>query len=570
MDPIRQIEQLIDVHHKNCSALKYKRGTALLYALRIFEDACRLGGISETGVGGDSLDQSLLIREQLNSLRTSINWIYEECYYDPKEPIDYVLDESKCYEFAELHFDYAKPYYILCGAYIGYSRGRSDAQYFENSKKIVFSKDENETSIYVTDVLETISSDSTPDMTWSESQRIHLQKLELMKSIYTIDGHIHYRVTDEIWEAFCFLMQRQWDCSSELPLEWEFDNFTLKGFRAFWINLATFCLIHMFACLVSNIPGAAAEDAVVLKTKDEFYKILRIRSKLTNKEFETIFNFLTYDHRIKNNDVILQPFVPISSDVFALAPHLLLSSRPERNLITLIHKMKDRLYFALTNQREQLIQNLLEQYVVANNTLRIVTNRMLTNELPDIDYAMYDVSSQSVLLCELKWLVEPDSAQEVAAREEELFHGCQQINRVTNYANTNPAQFMNLVFGEKTSAEYKFIPCVISKKGIRVRSNPVPVISLSTFLSFYKNKQSVYTFFEQIKSRAFLAAEQKEFDSYGHETIQYAGYTFELPALIKNRRGIFGNKRAILKVGRNELCPCESKKKYKKCCGVAK
>jgi hypothetical protein len=78
---------------------------------------------------------------------------------------------------------------------------------------------------------------------------------------------------------------------------------------------------------------------------------------------------------------------------------------------------------------------------------------------------------------------EPDSAQELAAREEDLLHGCQQVQRVIDYATANTNQFMSSVFGEKSLSEYKFIPCVISKKGIRVRNNPIPVISLSTFFT---------------------------------------------------------------------------------------
>jgi hypothetical protein len=87
---------------------------------------------------------------------------------------------------------------------------------------------------------------------------------------------------------------------------------------------------------------------------------------------------------------------------------------------------------------------------------------------------------------ELKWLVEADAAQEVAARELDLYHGCQQIQTLCKYAEDNPHEFMRAVFGEKKHANYRSIPCVISKKGIRVKSNSVPVDSLSSFLECYK------------------------------------------------------------------------------------
>lgn len=223
-------------------------------------------------------------------------------------------------------------------------------------------------------------------------------------------------------------------------------------------------LFHTYVCLISDIPGAAVNDAVLLKTKEEYVEILQLHSNLSHEEFEGIFNFLVYDMNLKNNDAILQPFIPINDSLFALAPHLLLASRPERNLITLIHKKKDRLYFNLTNQREQLMQNYLANHITANAELSVITSKELSAELPDIDYALYDISNKTILLCELKWLVEPDSAQELAAREEDLLHGCQQVQRVIDYATANMNQFMSSVFGEKTFAEYKFIPCVISKK----------------------------------------------------------------------------------------------------------
>ena len=55
---------------------------------------------------------------------------------------------------------------------------------------------------------------------------------------------------------------------------------------------------------------------------------------------------------------------------------------------------------------------------------------------------------------------------------------------------------------------------------------------------------------------------------FGLKAISYAGYTFEIPALIKNQPVIQGTyKRIGSKIGRNDPCPCGSGKKYKKCCG---
>ena len=55
---------------------------------------------------------------------------------------------------------------------------------------------------------------------------------------------------------------------------------------------------------------------------------------------------------------------------------------------------------------------------------------------------------------------------------------------------------------------------------------------------------------------------------FGLKSIHYAGYSFEIPALIKEQAvGVGTYNRIGAKIGRNDPCPCGSGKKYKKCCG---
>ena len=70
--------------------------------------------------------------------------------------------------------------------------------------------------------------------------------------------------------------------------------------------------------------------------------------KLSKDRISAILKLLTYNSGLKNNDIVYQPFVEIDKDRLALAPHLILASRPERNLISLIHKLRDKSYFDLT------------------------------------------------------------------------------------------------------------------------------------------------------------------------------------------------------------------------------
>ena len=78
---------------------------------------------------------------------------------------------------------------------------------------------------------------------------------------------------------------------------------------------------------------------------------------------------------------------------------------------------------------------------------------------------------------------------------------------------------------------------------------------------------SVIETLDVIKRKEYLIPAPQNFE-FGLKAISYAGYTFEIPALIKDQPVIHGTYRRIgHKIGRNEPCPCGSGKKYKKCCG---
>lgn len=135
------------------------------------------------------------------------------------------------------------------------------------------------------------------------------------------------------------------------------------------------------------------------------------------------------------------------------------------------------------------------------------------------------------------------------------------------YVKNHCSEFCDKVFGIATLDNLpEVIGCVVSKKGIRVDNSNIPVISLQALLSLLKHNSVIETF-EAIKGKTYLLPAPKNFE-FGLKAISYAGYTFEIPALIKDQPVIQGTyKRIGPKIGRNDPCPCGSGKKYKKCCG---
>ena len=564
---IREVEKVVDDYHKQSPVFSLNRKTALFNALTVFEDACRLGGTTNIALMGDSLEYSFLIREQLDSLKILIEWIFQDCSHKDDDILDMdIVSETYMNTAGLLQFQ-AKPYSPICSAYISYSRGHFTANINEIQKKITFLDNPHNRSIVISDMMETILGDQSTGLQFATTQELPLATNKLISSIKFQDGHISYSTDNEIWSPFQKMMEKQWTCTSELPEEWNFDAFSIKDFKQFWIAVATLSFIHMTACLKSGVQGAAVEDAVIVKSSSEFVQIIVDKTGSAIDNIAAILQLLTYNSKLKNNDIVYQPFVKLDKDKLALAPHLILASRPERNLVSLVHKLKDKSYFDLTNLREGIMQDELDITTEKLQNVLVSKNKALPGTLPDVDYAIWDKASNTILICELKWLVEADSTSEVFARIQDLEHGCSQVSDMLSYAETHCLDFCNKVFDateiEKTP---EIIGCVVSKKGIRVDNSNIPVISLHTFLNLLQHK-SIFETFKTIKEKTYLIPTPQNFE-FGLQAVTYAGYTFEIPALIKDQSAIRGTyKRIGTKIGRNDLCPCGSGKKYKKCCG---
>jgi hypothetical protein len=564
---IREVEKEIDELHKQSSVFSLNRKTALFNALTVFEDSCRLGGTTDLALREDSLEFSFFIREQLDALNVLIQWIYHDCPSTNEDILDKSIISKRYLAIADLLQNHAKPYSPICSAYISYSRGYFSAQVNEKQKTITFLDNPENRGIVISDMMESIRRDQSAKLQFAPTQELFLTNQRLVASIRFREGHISYSTDDEIWNVFQGMMERQWMHTSELPEEWQFDTFSIKEFKHFWIVIATLCIIHMRACLKSDIPGANVEEAVIVKTSSEFTRFISQKADIPAESISAILTLLTYNNSLKNNDIVYQPFVSIDKDILALAPHLILASRPERNLISLIHKLRDKSYFNLTNLREGIMQEELTHVVEKFPDILVAKNKPLPDPLPDVDYAIWEKTSNTVLVCELKWLVEADSTPEVFARIQDIERGCDQISNILIYAQDNHLDFCNRIFGN-TESEHtpQIMGCVVSKKGIRVNNTDVPVISTQTLLNLFQHN-TVREAFEVIKNRTYFISAPHNFE-FGLKTVCYAGYAFEIPALLKDQPIFHGTyKRVDSKIGRNDPCPCGSGKKYKKCCG---
>ena len=250
------------------------------------------------------------------------------------------------------------------------------------------------------------------------------------------------------------------------------------------------------------------------------------QTALSKDKIETILNYITFDPDKKNVDIMYQPIVKVSDDQLLIAPMLFMGSRPERNLLAVISTMHDAAYSREVNDLEGLMVSELESFVHSKD---IAKHKHLRDDLPDLDFAILDRGTNSALICETKWFAAADSSREVYAKEDEINHGCQQVEDIMAYAMADKNHFFRQVFGVENGEMVDLFWCVVAKHNIRTQNQHVPVIDLKRIEELFSS-HSLNTVFHYIRNHEY-EIKMPEDVSITHQEINYAGFKFKIPAL---------------------------------------
>lgn len=533
---IRKVERIIDEHHKSSSFIKRYKGNlhqALFDVLRVFERleiASIVGSVEQEALGLTNADQCAFeqVHNLQDALNTAIQWIYKECSHsDQKLSMRMTNEDTLC--VADFILNYADPYSVIADGFISYSRKANIGRVIGN--KVVFDTDVAQLNSFINDVGERLSKDHSS--LESEINGIMLSS-EVQSSIASFFGTIRidnsrmcYEIPGMVYDAVYKIGECHWKETSFLPQEWEFEGFSLEDFRQCWLVLFTLSFIHFLAKTKAELPGIVQEEGVIVQSFREFIDFLKSQTGITEERINAIVNIISYDPALRNTDIMYQPLIRIDDKVI-ITPTLIITSRPERNLISIIQKKSDSKYSVEVNDLEE---NMGKELLSAlpDKTINCI-GRKLGKGYPDVDFAIFDETTNAVLLCEMKWLIEADSTKEVFARQNDIDHGCNQVETIMSIAMTDPISFVKKLFGIDIQEIPDLFWCVISKHDIRSINPHVPVISLDTIKELLQ-KFSLSTVFHKIRNKEFYKPLPKN-SSIGHKIVKYAGYEIWVPALV--------------------------------------
>jgi hypothetical protein len=218
-----------------------------------------------------------------------------------------------------------------------------------------------------------------------------------------------------------------------IPERWEFPWGGREDLQLFFQALQARCLYHLlsvhFGALQASLPGLAYNQICLgtLKTAlvDDIARIAELKAKMVVEILEA----LTLGSFVRSPDPALQPIIPVGPQEVAVPSFVVLSSNWERNLLSLHARVSPHTFDRSSNVFElKMVSDLAAEvpkyFLVRKNFW--LRSRAGSEE---IDFILVDTKNFSILICELRWMLQPGDAREVVTKADACREKVRQAQR---------------------------------------------------------------------------------------------------------------------------------------------
>jgi len=307
-----------------------------------------------------------------------------------------------------------------------------------------------------------------------------------------------------------------------IPDDWKFEWGGRYETTLLLNSLSLRCAYHFLAIYFSarkrNLSGGGCNDLVLVIQKEELYHDIEILSSLPHEVIQIFVDKITYGVGVKSPDPALQPIIPLGGNLLAIAPLHILSCHLERNLLALHARTNSREFNAMSAAFEdvmtaRIIAGLTDKwsYIDANVTWAI------DGEKEEMDILIADVSNRRLLVCELRWTIQPGDPREVQQRKEYCFEKVVQLRRKVEWLRPNIVKAVSEIFKISTEEcagawQVDGVVVIDGFGGVQSKDDAYPIIPAKIFEFAMDKISSLNQFNDWIKSLDWLPQENVYFE----------------------------------------------------------
>ena len=235
---------------------------------------------------------------------------------------------------------------------------------------------------------------------------------------------------------------------------------------------------------------------------------------LGETRIRSFLQYLSYGYATKTPDIALQPIVAIGNGLIAVPCLLYLSSNYERNLLGLQARIDRKTFDSMSKLFEvDMVHDLLETirprwpHAKGNLTLRA------EGGFEEIDLLIADPSSHTILVCELRWMLQPGDPREVQNRKSACREKVGQLARKLQWLHARTQLVLDALGVAIGAVEWHMAGVVVIKTfgGTLSNDTKLPIMPERTFVQGMQNASSLRHFAEWSQSLCWLPQESEHF-----------------------------------------------------------
>lgn len=307
---------------------------------------------------------------------------------------------------------------------------------------------------------------------------------------------------------------------SIIPVNWKFPWGDSKDAEKVLWTLTLRCCMHLMAvrsgAMKFKVEGGGLESLIYVTDRNQLINELSTYTGLKRDKVDIFIKHVVYGYKTKNPDIALQPLIPLNDgSLVAISAISLLSSRQDRNLLSL-HSRVDRKSFDNQSAIFEVIMTDEIETCISETEFKSIRNRHVPNErgAGDLDLCIIDETNSTIMICELRWMLQPGDPQEIVHRTQSCIEKIEKIQKKVNAAKNQKKLFVRDVAGRFDNFEEWQINGIIiidGYGGIESTAKDYPIMPKEIFLQTITRFENLKRFHKWAKELSWLPKEGVHF-----------------------------------------------------------
>jgi len=325
------------------------------------------------------------------------------------------------------------------------------------------------------------------------------------------------------------------------PQNWAFPWAFTEEVRIFIQALELRVLYHLVAVHLGSVrlsvKGLGVSNLCPIFTNVQLCREISQLSHLSMTKVSQIITALSYGTKTTTPDPTLQPFLPLDSHHLMIPCIHLLSSNHERNLLSLHARVDKSSFDAQSDLFEKRMVLEIEAFVKDRYPLfrtQVYISQQAQSE--EIDLVILDMSSSTILVGELRWMLPPGDFIEIYDRKNACVEKVKQLRRKLEVVNKNIDRVLSLfsvMDSQKRSQAWEVVGAVILQgyAGTTMQSEQeMPIVPQQVFEVGIRICNDLRVLHHWLSSQAWLPKEGPHFTS-GRKELYFGDHGIQWPVI---------------------------------------